>query len=128
GEPQDEITLLIYPEGRSRFELYDDDGRSQAYRAGHHALTPIECESASGETRVQILAPRGDRAALPPARRYAIRISVDRPSPVLGNGLSLPRRGEADGDVSGWWVTADGLSEIRLPVAVEALVSIRTTP
>ena len=43
--PLDELTLLSIPgaPGRSRFELYEDDGRSNAYRRGGHALTPIEC-------------------------------------------------------------------------------------
>ena len=41
--PLDEVTLQIYPEGTSRFELYEDDGRSNAYRRGHHALTSITC-------------------------------------------------------------------------------------
>src|SRR5262245_36761004 len=127
GEPQDLITLLIYPGGRSRFELYDDDGRSQAYRAGHYALTPIECEAGSdGGARVQILAPRGDRAALPLARRYLIRIRIDRPSAVLVNGLALPRVTGADADVPGWWMAADGFTEIRLPEGLEALVSVRS--
>ena len=40
--PLDELTLQIYPEGTSRFELYEDDGRSNAYRRGHHALTTHE--------------------------------------------------------------------------------------
>ena len=41
--PLDEVTLQIYPEGTSRFELYEDDGRSNAYRRGHYALTSITC-------------------------------------------------------------------------------------
>ena len=30
GEPPDEITLLIYPEGASSFTLYEDDGETNA--------------------------------------------------------------------------------------------------
>ena len=45
--PLDELTLQIYPEGTSRFELYEDDGRSNAYRRGRYALTPIVCEAAA---------------------------------------------------------------------------------
>ena len=33
----DEVTLLIYPEGSSRFDLYEDDGRTNAYRSGARA-------------------------------------------------------------------------------------------
>jgi alpha-glucosidase (family GH31 glycosyl hydrolase) len=127
GEPQDDITLLIYPEGRSRFELYDDDGRSQAYREGHYALTPIECESGSAGARVQILGPAGDRSVLPAARRYVIRIRLDRPSSVLVNGLALRRLTGPDAEIPGWWIADEGFAEIRLPPGLEALVSVRAT-
>jgi hypothetical protein len=30
----DDVTLLVYPEGSSSFELYEDDGRTNAYRRG----------------------------------------------------------------------------------------------
>src|SRR6185369_8892334 len=42
--PLDELTLLVYPSepgNGSSYELYEDDGRSQQYRGGHHALTAI---------------------------------------------------------------------------------------
>ena len=39
--PLDEVTLLIYPDGASRFELYEDDGRTNAYRRGQYALTAV---------------------------------------------------------------------------------------
>ena len=41
--PLDEVTVLIYPADASRFELYEDDGRSNGYRRGQYALTALEC-------------------------------------------------------------------------------------
>src|SRR5215467_823608 len=37
--PLDELTLQIYPHATSRFVLYEDDGRTNAYRRGVYALT-----------------------------------------------------------------------------------------
>ena len=49
--PLDEVILMMYPDGTSRFELYEDDGRSNAYRRGQYALTAIECAADSGRDR-----------------------------------------------------------------------------
>ena len=46
--PLDEVTLLIYPEGTSRFELYEDDGRSNAYLRGRHVLTSVRVRGGAG--------------------------------------------------------------------------------
>src|SRR5215510_2890659 len=50
----DEITLLIYPDGVSRFALYEDDGRTNAYRRGHYALMAFECEAGAGVVTIRI--------------------------------------------------------------------------
>ena len=68
--PLDEVTLLIYPEGASRFELYEDDGRTNAYRRGQYALTAFECDASAGGVTVRIGEPVGDRSVVPAGRRY----------------------------------------------------------
>jgi alpha-glucosidase (family GH31 glycosyl hydrolase) len=75
--PLDEVTLRIYPHGASRFELYEDDGRSQAYRRGAYALTTIECAADGREATVRIHAPTGDASLVPANRRYALEVRVD---------------------------------------------------
>src|SRR5207248_2962050 len=73
----EEITLLVYPAGSTRFELYDDDGRTNAYRRGGYALTTIECEEEHGRARVRVGQPRGDPSMVPARRRYEVRVWRD---------------------------------------------------
>ena len=117
GEPQAEITLLIYPPGTaSRFELYEDDGRSNAYRDGRHALTPIECVAGPAGATVRIGEPTGDRSVVPAGRRYLIRIRIERPTAVSVAGHGALRAWPArEAAAAGWWVDGDGFTGIRLP-------------
>jgi alpha-glucosidase (family GH31 glycosyl hydrolase) len=136
GLPQAEITLLIHPSpidarsgsGTSRFEMYEDDGRSNAYRDGHHALTPIECVAGPAGVTVRIGEPTGDRSVVPVGRRYLIRIRIDRPAAVsvAGHG-ALPRVAGPEEGAAGWWVDADGFTGIRLPPQPAAVVEIRAS-
>ena len=116
--PLDEITLLVYPWARaaSRFEMYEDDGRSNAYRRGRPRPDPDRCVAEPGRVTVRIGEPAGDRSVVPAGRRYLIRIRIDGPVAVslAGHG-ALPRvAGPTDG-AAGWWVDADGFTGIRLP-------------
>ena len=136
GLPQAEITLLIHPSpinarsgsGTSRFEMYEDDGRSNAYRDGHHALTPIECVAGPAGATVRIGEPTGDRSVVPAGRRYVIRIRIDRPAvvSVAGHG-ALPRVAGPPEGSAGWWGDADGFTGIRLPPQAAATVEIRAS-
>ena len=125
GLPQAEITVLIHPSGTSRFEMYEDDGRSNAYRDGRHALTPMECIAGPRGATVRIGEPIGDRSVIPAGRRYVIRIRIDRPAAVSVSGHgALPRMAGPAEDAAGWWVDADGFTAIRLPVQPAATVEI----
>jgi alpha-glucosidase len=112
--PLDELTLQIYPEGTSRFELYEDDGRSNAYRRGQYALTPIVCDTASGRVTVRIDAATGDRSVLPAGRRYRLRLRVGRPAAVAVDGTELPQRG-SDAEGPGWWMDDADFLCVRPP-------------
>ena len=114
--PLDEVTLLIYPEGTTRFELYEDDGRTNAYRRGHHALTPIECVAAPGSVTVRIGEPAGDRSVVPAGRRYVLQLRVARPAGVSVAGTGeLPRLAGPGSDAAGWWEDGQGFAWVRLP-------------
>jgi hypothetical protein len=117
--------LQIYPEGTSRFELYEDDGRSNAYRRGQYALTPIVCETAPGRVTVRIEAATGDRSVVPGGRRYVLRLRVARPAAVTVDGIELPRVGGDTGG-AGWWMDDAGFLCIR-PPARPLLTVIVTT-
>jgi len=126
--PLDEVTLLIYPEGASRFELYEDDGRSNAYRQGRYALTPLECTAGSDRVTVRIGDPVGDRSVVPAGRRYLLRLRVDRPTSVtVDDHGELPRRAGPGPAGAGWWVDGEGFALVRLPDRPAATVTIRTT-
>jgi alpha-glucosidase (family GH31 glycosyl hydrolase) len=129
--PLDEVTLLIHPagpEGASRFELYEDDGRSNAYRRGRYALTPFECAAEPGHVAVRIGEPVGDRSMVPAGRRYLVQLRVDRPVSVAVDGHGeLPRRAGPGSGGAGWWVDAEGFTLVRLPDRPAASVTVRTT-
>jgi len=121
--PLDEVTLQIYPEGTSRFELYEDDGRSNAYRRGQYALTPIVCEAASGRVTVRVEAPAGDRSVVPAGRRYRLRLRVGRPAAVAVDGAELPQSG-GDAGGPGWWMDDAGFLCVRPPARASLTVVV----
>ncbi|PYM70619.1 MAG: hypothetical protein DME10_19315 [Candidatus Rokuibacteriota bacterium] len=114
--PLDEITLLIYPDGASSFELYEDDGRSNAYREGHHALTRFECVAGAKDVTVRLGEPVGDRSVVPAGRRYLIRLRIDgaRTVTVEGHG-PLQRLNGPSQDGAGWWEDGRGFIVVRPP-------------
>ena len=123
--PLDEVTLLIYPEGASRFELYEDDGRSNAYRLrGDYALTRFECEMEPGRVTVRIGEAVGTRSLIPAGRRYALRMRMATPRSVTVEGHGpLPRRSGPGESGPGWW-DDPGFVAIRLPQQLTATVVI----
>jgi alpha-glucosidase (family GH31 glycosyl hydrolase) len=70
----DEITLLTYPEGSTRYSLYDDDGETNAYRGGRFAWTTFSVEQLSGGLALRIALAEGDADVIPPGRTYLCRI------------------------------------------------------
>ncbi len=82
GNP-DELTLYIFPGADNRFELYEDDGETQAYQAGKYAITPFG-QSWHGDRLECTIGPAtGDLAQIPAARAYRLVIrGVRRPEEV----------------------------------------------
>ena len=80
--PLDEVTLLIYPEGASRFELYEDDGRTNAYRARRSCADPRSSARAD-PTRSRRAHRRAGRRRVGGAGRAGAtccRSAMDRPA------------------------------------------------
>src|SRR5262245_58779391 len=139
GEPQVEITLLIFPGtslrlsgGRartapdaSRFELYEDDGRSNVYRNGRYALTPFECASGPAGVTVRIGERAGDKSVVPTGRSYLLRMRIDNPTAVVADGRALAHVTGPDAGDAGWWRDDEGFINIRLPRAGAATVEVR---
>ncbi len=69
--PLDTLTLAIYPAAqRSSFTLYEDDGKTTAYRSGAFALTPFTCEVQPQAVTINIARSQGDYAGKPKQRVY----------------------------------------------------------
>jgi alpha-glucosidase (family GH31 glycosyl hydrolase) len=114
--PLDELTLRIYPEGTSRFELYEDDGRSNAYRRGHHARTALECAATAGRVIVRIDGSAGDPSLVPEGRRYQLELCMPAPRAVEVDGRGpLRRLAGPDQPGAGWWAAGRGFVGVRLP-------------
>jgi alpha-glucosidase len=111
----DEVTLLIYPEGSSRFEMYEDDGRSRAYLDGRYALTAFECVTTPGEITVRIAAPTGDTSVVPPDRRYVLQVRAGPTASVRVDGAEIPRIAGDGMPGPGWWDDGHGFTWVRLP-------------
>jgi hypothetical protein len=114
----DELTWQIYPHGASRFELYEDDGRTNAYRRGAYALTSIACAAEPSRISVRIEAPRGDRSVVPSNRRHLLQLRIDRPTAVDVEGAGPIPHTRGDAGRPGWWMDDAGFLCIRLPEAV----------
>src|SRR5215831_11213384 len=124
--PLDELTLQIYPHATSRFELYEDDGRTNAYRRGVYALTSIVCTAEPARISVRVDAPSGDRSVVPPGRRYLLRLRVERPAAVaVERGGEIPHTA-SDMGRPGWWMDDGGFLCIRPPEGTP--LSVAVTP
>ena len=127
--PLNEITLRLYPQEDSRFELYEDDGRTQGYRDGRYTLTAFECAAASDGVVVRIGAAIGDPTVAPLRRRYRLELGPPTPRAVTVDAHGeLPRlAGAEEPAAAGWWVDAHGLTGVRLPdQPVPLTVQLRT--
>ena len=85
-EAVETIRLEVYPEGKSGFTMYEDDGNSLDYLQGAVAATAMECESAAGRVKLSVAPRAGSYHGMPSRRTYAIRVHVAKPQSVAVNG------------------------------------------
>ena len=70
-----ELHLWVFPGESNTFELYEDDGETNAYTRGEQAITKIE-QTWSGDTLVLTIAPtRGNLELVPEKRQYNFHFS-----------------------------------------------------
>jgi hypothetical protein len=82
GDPE-ALEVHIFPAASNAFELYEDDGETQAYRQGHSCITRFS-QKWSGESLVFNIDPaEGDTALLPPHRRFDLVFHGLRPPDAL---------------------------------------------
>lgn len=79
----DELTVTIFPGADNRFELYEDDGETQAYRTGQYAITPFGQSWRGDRLEFTIGPATGDLAQIRAARAYRLVIrGIRRPDEV----------------------------------------------
>jgi alpha-glucosidase (family GH31 glycosyl hydrolase) len=122
--PLDELTLQIYPHGTSRFGLYEDDGRTNAYRRGVYALTPIVCTAQPGRVSIRVEPAAGDRSVVPAGRRYLLRVRAARPRAVMVEGSGELQHVGGDAGREGWWMDEAGFLCVRPPAAAELAITV----
>lgn len=92
-KPTDVLTLQLWPEGVTSFDLYEDDGLTRDYKKGESATTRITvkaAESGIGETLVTIAAAKGDFKGRYAERAYVCDIQAkSAPKTVKANEQSL---------------------------------------
>jgi alpha-glucosidase (family GH31 glycosyl hydrolase) len=80
----EEIIWEIYPEGKSSFTLYEDDGESYEYLEGNIAQTTVECIKSNEKIEI-IISPRTGRYDNMPSNRiHCLRVHCPG-TPVCGN-------------------------------------------
>jgi hypothetical protein len=117
------ITLLIYPDGHSHFDLYEDDGVSTRYQQGHFALTPVVCDSDEGAIQVRIGMATGDAAVVPGNRTYLLQIRAEMPRRVrLDGGDPLPALAGPSEAGAGYWHDDRHFTFVRLQIAAGTVI------
>ncbi|MET9495913.1 NPCBM/NEW2 domain-containing protein, partial [Streptomyces sp. NPDC006552] len=104
----------VYPQGRSSFELYEDDGVTRAHREGAYATQRADIDapkSGAGDVRLRIGASKGDFTGKQTARPYAFTVhTADAPGDVRLDGRKLARaasKSAYDKAASGWFYDRD---------------------
>jgi len=69
-----QLEIHVFPGADNRFELYEDDGETTAYRQGNYALTPFTLTQRDGRSVFTIHPAQGDLSLLPPERMYRIHL------------------------------------------------------
>ena len=80
------IRLEVYPEAKSGFTLYEDDGRSLDYLSGAVAETVIRSEASQGRVTLTVAPRAGRYKGMTSRRGYDIRVHTARPNSVAVNG------------------------------------------
>jgi alpha-glucosidase (family GH31 glycosyl hydrolase) len=101
-KPLDNIELLVYPDQKSEFVLYEDDGETYKYETGQYALTKYTCDALSdGGVSVTIGKAEGGFSGKVKTINYLIRVyAPSGPKEVTVNGISLQNLENGN---DSWW-------------------------
>jgi alpha-glucosidase len=87
--PHDRLILSVFPGAEGRFRLYEDDGLTEAYKAGQCEWTEIRTRTSEDTWTVEVAPVAGHCDALPGRRQYEIRLEGShRPRQVTLDGVA----------------------------------------
>lgn len=112
--PADTLTVNIFPEGKSEYTLYEDDGLTRQHREGVFATTKFEV-SAPGNSKepvqITINPAEGDFNGRVKNRTYLLDIYTGKvPQTVILNGQKLKKgkdKNSFDSQSTGWYFDPD---------------------
>lgn len=126
-KPLDPLILNIYPasggvdpaEGEARFELYEDDGQSNAYQQGAFSLTPLCCWMREGQVDISIGKCQGEFTGKLSARGYLLKLhGFKKPRQVVCKEKILPgldsRKDFTEAEEGWWWEEGARISFIKI--------------
>ncbi len=109
--PPDPLTLDIYPEGKTSYTLYEDDGVTTQYVGGAFSTTKFTSENSNKHEVVAIGASNGNYKGKLPERTYVLHIHQQGSSPakVMRDGAAMKKlssQAAFDAGSEGWFFDA----------------------
>jgi len=95
--PATPLTLDIFPAGRTKYTLYEDDGVSNQYAAGAFATTQYTSDNTGGHESLAIAAAAGTYQGQLTSRDYVLEINLQKKAPA-----SVTRDGNKETEYFSW--------------------------
>lgn len=86
----DTLIVKIYPEGKSTYTLYEDDGVSFKYNEGAFLKTYFECKDNNKSIEFMIDSRTGNYEHMPLNRVYLLKIISPKPDNIILNSKLMP--------------------------------------
>jgi alpha-glucosidase (family GH31 glycosyl hydrolase) len=122
GSPA-ELTLVLFPGAANRFELYEDDGETNAYLDGHSCRTAFALDWKAERLVFTIEPAQGEVSLAPSSRAYRIIVrGIAAPGEALLeiDGQRQPVRAQYDPEIETWSlapVTLEPTDRLTLTIA-----------
>jgi alpha-glucosidase (family GH31 glycosyl hydrolase) len=88
--PVDTLIVKVFPQNKSSYTFWEDDGRSFGYEKGIIAKTKFECTDTEKESKLIISPCQGSYSGMPNTRIYQLEIYISqRPLQILINGSRI---------------------------------------
>lgn len=131
-ETADTLTLEIFPDGNSSYDIYDDDGKSKDYEDGEYAITEVTSADDARQREIEIQAPEGEYEV--PKRSYKLRVHDESaPQSVQEGGnqlssFSTSSAFEENQQQAGWYFDEEaGELYVRLSGSSEEDITVTIT-